>query len=70
MSKMTEKHACDFCGTEPKDFIIDGRTLIDSMGHGSWAWMCQDCWAAYGVGRLGTGCGQKFDQRTLEKVEG
>lgn len=69
-SRMTEAHGCDLCRAVPIDYIIDGRTCVDSPGGGRWAWMCPKCWALHGVGRLGTGMGQRFDQRTLEKVEG
>ena len=35
----------------------DGRTKM-----GSWAFMCQECFDAYGFA-LGTGCGQELIQR-------
>jgi hypothetical protein len=57
---------CDICkvnlANEPK--FIDGRTQ-----EGPWALMCLLCYRLHGVG-LGTGKGQKYDSKTLEKVEG
>ena len=47
---------CDLCSkTIPVDTIaVDGRTTL-----GPWAWMCEDCFAFYGVG-FGTGKGQAY----------
>lgn len=56
---------CDICKKPCGDFYIDGRTK-----HGPWANMCASCWRLHGVGKLGTGFGQKFDNNTGEKLEG
>jgi hypothetical protein len=56
---------CDMCNKHCGDFYIDGK-----IKNGSWANMCIDCWKLYGVGKLGTGFGQKFDNKTGEKLEG
>jgi hypothetical protein len=45
-------------------FFVDGRTV-----QGYWALMCPQCHRQYGVG-LGTDRGQKYDSKTLEKLEG
>lgn len=57
---------CDIpnCGTPITNFWVDGRTTF-----GPWANMCPACFTKYGVG-LGLGKGQKYDARTLIKVEG
>lgn len=57
---------CDLCKKELKDEkkFIDGRTWF-----GPWALMCIVCFASEGVG-LGTGKGQMYDSKTLEKVGG
>lgn len=75
MTKSTEKKKwsgstiCDFCKSDldvpyHKPWFVDGRTI-----YGSWAVMCPDCWHELGLG-LGTGAGQKYDSRTLERIEG
>lgn len=48
--------------------IIDGKTVM-----GPWALMSPASWRAYGVGRLGTGLGQKYEKQPdgkWLKVEG
>ena len=45
---------CDLC--KEADAIVDGRTAF-----GPWAYMCKRCWLVRGVGRLGTGYGQKLE---------
>lgn len=59
---------CNFCGDDVqqhKDFF-DGRTI-----HGrSWALMCDSCFTIHGIGVLGTGYGQKYDGKTLQKIGG
>lgn len=49
---------CDLCqafGRAPAKAVVDGKTK-----QGPWAFMCAEHWASYGVGRLGTGYGQKL----------
>jgi hypothetical protein len=61
----TWPHACDVCGAslelEPwfADAVTDGR----------WRLACPECCDEMGV-RFGTGCGQKYDSKSLEKLEG
>ena len=59
---------CDFCHAKLDDprveYFVDGRTQ-----EGPWALMCPMCHLLDGVG-LGTGKGQKYDARTLKKLEG
>lgn len=45
-------------------YFVDGATR-----QGPWALMCPECHAMHGVG-LGTGRGQKYDSKTLVKLEG
>jgi hypothetical protein len=57
---------CDFCNadlkTDSKDFFVDGKTIL-----GPWGLMCSKHFAQYGIG-LGTGKGQKYNSKTLEKI--
>jgi hypothetical protein len=50
---------CDFVdlmhNSKPVDAHYDSRTIF-----GGWAYMCDRCYTAYGVGRLGTGYGQRL----------
>lgn len=48
--------------------MIDGKTI-----HGPWANMTPESWKAHGVGRFGTGFGQKYEEQEdgrWLKVEG
>jgi hypothetical protein len=60
--------AKDDFGIPYTDIMIDGKTRS-----GPWANMSEKSWRMYGVGRLGTGYGQKYkkqsDGRWL-KIEG
>jgi hypothetical protein len=38
--------------------FIDGKTI-----HGPWAIMTPSSWRAHGIGRLGTGYGQKYEKQ-------
>ena len=63
-----EAESCDICGESldglsDKQWFVDGKTK-----HGPWAVMCPMCFETYGVG-LGIGKGQKYDVKTLEKME-
>lgn len=44
---------CDMCLVY--EAVYDGKTVA-----GPWAYMCEPCWLAFGVGRLGIGFGQKL----------
>ena len=58
---------CDICGrgfAEVGKVFYDGKTI-----KGSWAVMCRECFTEYRVG-VGTGRGQMYDSKTLEKVGG
>jgi hypothetical protein len=44
---------CDICGL--REAAYDGQTV-----RGPWAYMCEPCWQHHGVGKLGTGSGQKL----------
>lgn len=55
---------CTGCGDSLKDIFIDGKTIF-----GPWAIMCENCHTTHGAG-LGLGRGQKYDIKTLEKIEG
>jgi hypothetical protein len=58
---------CDLCDVdlEACNYFVDGR-IKNSY---TWAMMCPICHKFEGVG-LGTGRGQKYDSKTLEKLEG
>lgn len=50
---------CDTCLTLIDDEFIDGKT-----GMGPWACMCPTCFTlGPGLGRLGTGLGQKYKKQ-------
>lgn len=55
---------CTCCRQEPKKYFVDGKTKF-----GPWTIMCNECWPQFGVGRLGVGFGQKYDAKTLDKIE-
>jgi hypothetical protein len=55
---------CDVCLLPFKWWFIDGKLSI-----GPWGLICVSCHATHGCG-LGTGRGQKYNLKTLEKVEG
>ena len=55
---------CDLCGKKFEEIFIDGKTEM-----GPWGLLCGVCHYMYGVG-LGTGRGQKYDLKTLEKIDG
>lgn len=56
---------CDLCkGKFTDGAFIDGRTV-----YGPWAIMCSTCHSHSGHG-LGVGKGQKYDSKTLVKLEG
>lgn len=59
------KAQCDFCRTKESPFWYDTRTT-----HRPWALTCEDCYSKYGLGKLGQGYGQKYDGKTLLKLEG
>jgi hypothetical protein len=64
-SKADVDQACDICQSKIEDAYVDGRTKS-----GPWANMCLPCWKKHGVGKLGTGFGQKYDAKTGKKIEG
>ena len=49
---------CDFC---PCTAQYDTKTSI-----GPWAYTCVPCYNKYGVGKLGTGYGQKLITKEIE----
>ena len=55
---------CDLCHDDLEDSFIDGKTK-----YGPWGIMCSTCHEIYGCG-LGLGLGQKYDLKTLDKLEG
>lgn len=56
---------CDICNKHAGEQYVDGATRM-----GPWANMCMGCWEKYGVGRLGTGAGQLYDNKTGEQLRG
>lgn len=55
--KMAELPDCDIHKSQNQTVTAayDGKTV-----HGPWAYMCESCWLLHGVGRLGTGYGQRL----------
>jgi len=58
--------SCQMCNMplDKVEYFVDGATV-----YGPWALMCPGCHEQDGRG-LGTGRGQKYNSKTLEKVEG
>jgi len=58
---------CDACGAylPDEDYFCDARSNV-----GPWGLFCPDCHRQYCSGRLGLGSGQKYDSKTLVKLEG
>jgi hypothetical protein len=56
---------CDICHKHAGDKYVDGGTRM-----GPWANMCMSCWGKHGVGKLGIGSGQMYDNKTGEQLEG
>jgi hypothetical protein len=54
---------CEICHQRLDGCFIDGKT-----DDGPWAIMCSSCHLIRGCG-LGEGHGQKYDLKTLERVE-
>jgi hypothetical protein len=50
---------CNFCETD--EAAYDGKTI-----YGPWAFMCHNCFEAFGVG-LGLGKGQKLETESKTK---
>ena len=58
--------SCDICGHRFKD---NDRFFYDfAMRQGKWALGCEKCFKKHGLG-LGNGKGQKYDLKTLEKMD-
>ena len=71
---MTEKYwigtipAKDDFGLSISRVMIDGKTK-----HGPWAIMAPNSWKSHGIGKFGTGLGQKYEKQASGrwlKVEG
>ncbi len=54
---------CDACNIAFGKFFIDGNTVS-----GRWGLFCESCHSEIGIG-LGVGKGQKYDRKTLLRVE-
>lgn len=54
--KVSKIPKCDFCDSDAE---YDGKTR-----HGPWANMCKFHWDLHGIGKLGTGYGQKLIKET------
>lgn len=55
---------CDICHVPLTQTFVDGRTQF-----GPWAIMCAGCHRDQAIG-LGVGRGQRYDLKTLEKIDG
>lgn len=58
---------CQRCGDDlsKTEYFCDARSIT-----GQWLLCCPQCHQDICLGRLGTGKGQKYDSKTLEKIEG
>lgn len=66
--RWTSSTECDFChedATQVGTVFVDGKTR-----HGPWALMCEKCHKKEGYPKMGTGLGQMYSSKTLEKVAG
>jgi len=58
---------CNMCGS----YLPDEKYFYDaSDNQGDWGLFCPQCHKDYCGSRLGTGLGQKYDSKTLVKLEG
>lgn len=58
---------CDTCGTN----LADTEWFADAKSSsGPWGLFCPACHKRYCSGKFGTGLGQKYDSKTLLKLEG
>jgi hypothetical protein len=55
---------CDICRKPLSQQFVDGNTIA-----GLWAMMCAICHSREGCG-IGPGKGQRYDLKTLVKIEG
>ena len=55
---MTPLGEDDDFGHKFGDTMYDGKTI-----QGPWANMSENSWRAYGIGKLGLGCGQKYEKQ-------
>jgi len=67
----TRPSKCEMCTIQNKttdlskfSYFVDGKTV-----YGYWAIMCPSCDGEFGVG-YGLGLGQKYNMKTLVKMEG
>lgn len=58
-------HTCEVCQGDLGSVFIDGKIKTSSQ----WAVMCFSCHGSHGYG-LGVGKGQKYNTKTLEKIDG
>jgi hypothetical protein len=57
---------CDMCGA----YLPDEKYFCDARcNDGRWGLFCPTCHRDYCFGRLGVGSGQKYNSKTLEKIE-
>jgi len=59
---------CDLCQTQLADYSWFADCVIPSTGY-RWGLVCPSCYTKEQC-QCGTGFGQRYDARTLEKVEG
>lgn len=52
--------ACDVCKIDGATMITRPAAYDGKTTFGPWAYMCEDHWKSHGVGRLGTGFGQRL----------
>lgn len=66
---MKDKY-CDHCHKALETAFVDGRSKGGSPYHGQWGNFCLECWQVYGIGQLGTGLGQLYQNVNGEWVKG
>jgi transposase-like protein len=61
----TTPTTCQACGAT----LVKAKAFYDAVIQGRWGIICHACFTTYRC-RLGTGAGQKYDMKTLEKIAG
>lgn len=60
-----EQSKCDIC----RQPLLRFSRFFDASTARGWGWLCVQCFYAHGRG-LGTGVGQEYDSKTMEKLNG
>ena len=59
---------CDICKADLHNVLSFYDSKMKSRS--AWALMCDDCYKEHGIGKLGTGLGQRYDGLTFRRLGG